>query len=106
MTQRSDLVERAAAADDLPDPREVVPAGEEVPVEAVFDEAFVRDHTAFATFDELVAASPAAASSAADLGSVPDGSWDDFVAEHTEFADEEAMVFAAIDEWVADELGL
>lgn len=106
MAQEPDLAERAASAEDLPDPREIVARDEEVPLAELFDEAFVREHTDFETFDGMVAASPADATSAADLGLVRAGEWDEFVAETTEFADEEALVFAAIDSWVAERLGL
>jgi len=37
---------------------------------------------------------------------VPDGTWDEFVAETTTFADEEDGVFAARDHWVETQLGL
>lgn len=106
MAQEPDLAERAASAENLPDPREIVARDEEVPLAELFDEAFVREHTDFETFDGMVAASPADATSAADLGLVRAGEWDEFVAETTEFADEEALVFAAIDSWVAERLGL
>ena len=106
MARESDLAAAAADADDLPDPRDVVGRDEEVPLEELFSESFVRDHTEFQSLDELVVASPADADSAAELGKVPDGTWDEFVAETTDFDDEAELVFAAMDRWVADQLGL
>ena len=106
MARDPELAERAAAADDLPDPRDIVAKDEEIPVRELFDEAFMGAHTTFETFDEMVAASPSDATSADDLTLIPDGSWDDFVDETTEFEDEEEMVFAAIDNWVEARLGL
>lgn len=106
MTRQSDLAERAERATDLPDPRDVVAEDEEVPLRKLFDDGFVREHTEFDTFDEMVAASPSDADSADDLALVAAGTWDAFVAETTAFEDEEEMVFAAIDSWVADRLGL
>lgn len=106
MRRDSDLEAAAAEAASLPDPREVVGRDEEVPLEAFFDDAFVREHTRFESFDDLVAASPAAAASAAELDRVPDGAWDEFVARTTDFADEAELVFAARDRWVARQLGL
>jgi hypothetical protein len=106
MARESELAEKAASADGLPDPHDVVATDEEIPVRELFDEAFVRAHSRFECFDEMVAASPAAADSADDLTLVAEGEWDDFVAEHTDFADEEEMVFAAIDDWVTGTLGL
>ncbi len=106
MARESDLAEKAASADGLPDPHDIVAKDEEIPVRELFDEAFMRAHTAFETFDEMVAASPSDADSADDLRLVAEGRWDDFVAEATDFEGEEEMVFAAIDEWVGDRLGL
>lgn len=106
MARESDLAERAASATDLPDPHDIVGTDEEIPVRELFDEAFVQEYTEFETFDEMVAASPSDADSADDLSLVAEGMWDDFVAAHTVFDDEEEMVFTAIDDWVAERLGL
>lgn len=106
MVQTSDLAEAAAEADDLPHPRDIVGEHEEIPITDIFDEAFVQEFTDFESFDEMVAASPSEAGSAADLELVPDGTWDEFVAETTTFADEEELVFAARDHWVETQLGL
>jgi hypothetical protein len=106
MVRESDLAQAAADAEDLPDPRDVVGEHEAIPIAEIFDEAFVQANTEFESFDEMVAASPSDATSAADLELVPDGTWDSFVAETTVFADEEEMVFAARDHWVETQLGL
>ena len=106
MARESDLAAATADADDLPDPRDVVGRDEEIPLAELFSESFVRDHTEFQSLDELVVASPAEADSAAELGKVPGGAWDEFVAETTDFDDEAELVFAAMDRWVADQLGL
>lgn len=106
MVRENDLAQAAAEADDLPNPRDIVGEHEEIPIEDIFDETFVQANTDFESFDELVAASPSEATSAADLELVPDGTWDAFVAESTTFADEEEMVFAARDHWVETQLGL
>jgi hypothetical protein len=106
MVRESNLTEAAAAREDLPDPRDVVGRDEEIPIRELFDDEFVRAHTAFETFDEMVAASPSPADTADELELIPDGEWDAFVAETTAFADEEELVFAAIDTWVARQLDL
>jgi len=106
MAQQFDLEEAAEEAEDLPDPREIVAKDEEIPIEELFDEDFMQENTDFETFDEMVAASPSDATSADDLELVPDGEWDEFVAETTVFDDEEEMVFAVRDHWVAEKLGL
>ena len=96
----------AAEREDLPDADDVYDEDEEIPIEDVFDDAFVRERTEFETFDELVAASPSEAESADDLQRVPHGEWDEFVAENTAFDDEESFVLAARDHWVAKRLEL
>ncbi|SDY08869.1 hypothetical protein [Halobellus clavatus] len=106
MALPDDLKEAAEEAEDLPNPRDIVAEDEEVPLEELFDEAFMTAHTDFDTFDEMVAASPSSASAASELDLIPRGEWDDFVAETTEYDDEEEFVFAVRDHWVATKLGL
>ncbi|WP_200531088.1 hypothetical protein [Halorubrum sp. LN27] len=106
MVLQGDLEDVAASHDDLPDAEEVYDRDEPIPLTEVFDDEFVGEHTAFETFDDLVAASPSDAASAAELDYVADGDWDEFVAEETEFDDEEAFVTAGRDHWVATRLGL
>lgn len=106
MALETDLEAVAAQREDLPDAGDVYDADEEIPITDVFDDAFVRERTEFDSFDEMVAASPGDADSAADLETVPHGEWDEFVAETTDFADEEELVMAARDHWVAKRLDL
>jgi len=106
MARDAELRRAAETAEELPDPRSVVGRDEEIPLREVFDPPFVREHTDFETFDDMVAASPSDATSADDLGKIGDGEWDAFVAETTVFEDEEAFVFAARDHWVEVQLGL
>lgn len=94
------------SANDVPEASDVHDIGSEIPIRTVFDEAFMAEYTEFETFDEMVAASPSDADSAAELGQVPTGAWDEFVAETTAFADDEEMVLAARDHWVAKQLDL
>jgi len=106
MAPTDDLSRRSESADELRERATGAPRSGDIGVTDVFDEAFVSEHTAFESFDELVAASPSDAESAAELELVPDGSWDEFVAGHTDFDDEEAMVTAARDHWVAEQLDI
>ncbi|MEY7849003.1 hypothetical protein AB7C87_07315 [Natrarchaeobius sp. A-rgal3] len=106
MVLRTDLESAIANEDDLPAVDDVYDESEEIPLSATFDDAFVIEHTEFESFDDLVEASPSDASSADELGEVEPGSWDEFVAETTDFADEEQLVMAARDNWVAKKLGL
>jgi len=106
MGKQSSLVEATAESNDLPNPRDIVGKHEEIPITEIFDETFMQENTEFEGFDEMVAASPSDADSAEELELVPDGTWDDFVADTTVFSDEEEMVFAARDHWVETQLGL
>ncbi len=106
MARDAELRRAAETAEELPDPRSVVGRDEEIPLGEIFNETFMREHTDFESFDEMVAASPSEATSANDLGKIGDGEWDAFVAETTIFEDEEAFVFAARDHWVEVQLGL
>lgn len=106
MVLERDLEDAAAKRDDLPDAEDVYDRTEEIPLGDVFDDDFVAERTDFESFDELVAASPSDADSAAELENVAHGEWDEFVAERTEFADEEELVLAARDHWVAKKLNL
>ncbi|WP_440767188.1 hypothetical protein [Natronorubrum sp. DTA7] len=106
MVLERDLEAVAAKRNDLPSAADVYDEGEEIPIEDVFDDAFVQARTEFETFDELVAASPSEVGSIDELETVSHGEWDEFVAESTDFDDEEAFVFAARDHWVAKRLQL
>lgn len=106
MALETDIEETAERSEDLPEADEVYDRDESIPLADLFDEQFVRERTRFESFDEMVAASPSDADSADDLGTVRHGEWDDFVAEATDFADEEELVMAARDNWVAKRLDL
>lgn len=101
-----DLDERTETVEELKARAADAPGAEEIEVTDVFDDAFVREYTEFSSFDEMVRASPSAAESAAELELVPVGTWDEFVADHTLFDDEEELVMEARDHWVAAQLGL
>ncbi|MDS0295216.1 hypothetical protein [Halogeometricum luteum] len=106
MVLDTDLESTVASADDVPEASDVHDIGSDVPIDEVFDEAFMAEYTEFDSFEEMVAASPSDASSAAELEQVPTGEWDEFIAETTAFADDEEMVLAARDHWVAKKLDL
>lgn len=101
-----DLERRSESVAELKARAAEAPRSEEIEVTDVFDESFVREHTEFDSFDEMVRASPSPADSAAELELIPEGTWDEFVADHTDFADEEELVMEARDHWVASQLGL
>ncbi|EMA37286.1 hypothetical protein [Halococcus hamelinensis] len=92
--------------DSIPDADDVYDQDEELPITDLFDDTFVRSHSEFDSFDEMVAASPSTADSANELERVAHREWDEFVAETTDFADERALVMAARDHWVTKRLNL
>ncbi|WP_424009228.1 hypothetical protein [Haloferax denitrificans] len=99
-------LEEAAKATELPSAEEVLGDRDEIPIEELFDSEFMAQYTEFTTFEEMVRASPSNVDSLRELTLIPDGTWDEFVAETTTFDDEEEMVFAVRDHWVATKLGL
>lgn len=106
MVLEDDLEKRPESPEKLRAQAEKAPRSEDIALGDVFDEEFVAANTDFATLDELVAASPSPAESAAELGTVPLGEWDEFVAKYTVFADEEELVMEARDYWVAKQLDI
>ncbi|MDS0300680.1 hypothetical protein NDI76_18175 [Halogeometricum sp. S1BR25-6] len=94
------------SAEGPPSAAEVLGGRDSIPPTALFDRTFLREHTSFRTFGEMVRASPSSASSPAELGAVPGGEWDAFAAETTAFEDWEAMVAAARERWFARQFGL
>jgi len=106
MVLADDLEERQEPAEELRARAADAPRSEDIDVTDVFDDEFVSANTEFDTFDELIAASPSEADSAAELELIPDGTWDSFVAEHTVFDDEEELVLEARDHWVAVQLDI
>ncbi|WP_227355828.1 hypothetical protein [Haladaptatus salinisoli] len=106
MVSETDIEAAAEQRNDLPDADDVYDRNEEIPITELFDAVFVQSHTQFESFDELVAASPSNANSADELETVPHKAWDEFVAQTTDFEDEEALVMAARDHWVSKKLDL
>lgn len=106
MALESDVRAAAEQRDDLPTAADVHDPDTEIPLTDLFDAEFVQTHTEFSSFDDLVAASPSSADTAAELETVSEGEWDEFVAETTDFADEKALVLAARDHWVGKQLEL
>ncbi|WP_435064377.1 hypothetical protein [Halobaculum sp. EA56] len=106
MVLEDDLSERPESPEELRERAAAAPRSEDIDVTDVFDDGFVAANTDFETFDAMVAASPSPADSAADLELIPDGAWDEFVAEHTVFEDEEELVVEARDHWVAVQLDI
>lgn len=78
----------------------------QVRAEEMFTHDFMRRHTPFRTFSEMVRASGFTVESAEDFAAIPDQDWDTFVRQATSFSSWEAMQAAAGREWVAAKMGL
>ncbi|MDS0295438.1 hypothetical protein [Halogeometricum luteum] len=94
------------SAEGPPSAAAVLAEWESIPPTELFERAFLREHTSFRTFGEMVRASPSSASSPAELGVIPREEWDAFVAETTAFENAAAMVAAARERWFARQFDL
>jgi len=77
-----------------------------IPVNEVLTVEFMRQHTKFGSFDEMIEASGQKVESAEDFDAIPDDVWDDFVRTTTEFKSWEAMLGAAGALWAQKKMGL
>lgn len=78
----------------------------QVRADEMFTHDFMRRHTRFGTFSEMVRASGFTVESAEDFAAIPDRDWDTFVRQATSFPSWEAMQAAAGKEWLAARMGL
>lgn len=73
--------------------------GETMTADEMFTADFMREHTAFTSFDEMVAASPIAGTTLEQLAEdLQRPEWDAFVAEHSRFPSWADMLSAAAQE--------
>ena len=91
-----ELERRAAAFGDM----------DRVPVAELFPPEFMRRHTDFATFDELVAESGHDVDSLSDIDRIPEAHWDAVVRRNSGFGSWAEMRRLAEEGWVRRELGL
>lgn len=77
-----------------------------VPAADLFTADFMRHHSQFESFDQMLAASGFPVESLEDFAAIPDDEWDVFVRSSTTFTSWQAMQEAAGKEWVASQLGL
>lgn len=77
-----------------------------IPVTELFPPEFMRRHTDFDTFGEMVDASGFKIESQEDFRNIPDQEWDDFVAERTRFLNWKDMMGAAGKAWASKKLRL
>jgi hypothetical protein len=73
---------------------------------AVFPPSFMERHTDADTFEGFVEESEWEVSSREEFAAIPQGEFDDYVADRTSFGDFEEMLGQAGEEWMARQLGL
>lgn len=72
----------------------------------LFPPAFIRGHSRFGSFENLVEASGFKVESQRDFEDIPDDEWDAFIAAHTTFSNWHDMLQAATAQWAKSRLGL
>ena len=77
----------------------------EVPLVELFPPEFVRSHSTFDSFENLLEASGFKVESQQDLEAIPDDEWDVFIASHTTFLNWHEMLQAATAQWAKVRLG-
>lgn len=75
-----------------------------VPLAELFDPTFMRTHTEFTSFEEMLEESPWEIETQDDFEAIPEPEFDVFVREHTGFTSFEEMQQVAGNEWVRREL--
>ncbi|MGQ9007630.1 hypothetical protein ACTXHP_05270 [Bacillus stercoris] len=79
--------------------------GQEVQLDVLFTESFMKKNTNFLSFDEMLNKSPFTIESQQDFESIPVDSWDDFVRENSKFFNWEEMQQEATNLYMAKQLG-
>jgi hypothetical protein len=95
--QLDDMAKRAAELD-----------GKEqaVSLSELLNDDFISEHSSFASFDELLAASPFKVETKEDFEAIPDVAWDTYIAANTSFESWEEMQHQAAGEYLAKQIGL
>lgn len=78
----------------------------EVTAEELFPPTFIQTHSEFSDFEEFLDESRWEVESSEDFEEIPDGPFDEYVADTTDFEDWEEMLGTAGNEWAKDQLGL
>jgi len=77
-----------------------------VPLSELLNNDFIAEHSSFASFDDLLAASPFKVETKEDFEAIPDAEWNTYIAANTSFESWEEMQQQAASEYVAKQLGL
>jgi hypothetical protein len=71
----------------------------------LFSDEFMKEHTDFKSFPQMVEENPFETQSKEDLEAVPDDEWEEYVSSRTRFANWEAMREAAAGDWISRQMG-
>ena len=96
----------ARAIKDLERDAEARGAKPQIPLAELFAVDFLTKYTDFGSLEEMVHASGYKIESQADVDTIPQGEWNNFVARHTQFSNWEQMLQTAAVEWAARQLEL
>ncbi|WP_136688264.1 hypothetical protein [Halorhabdus amylolytica] len=96
--------ELADSLDDLQQHLEGVSGENEIPMDELFPDSFMRTHTDFDSVDELFDSSPWEFDTKEDFKQIPESEFDDYIDAHTGFSSWEAMLTAAAREWITRQL--
>ena len=77
-----------------------------VPLSELLNNDFIAEHSSFASFDELLAASPFNVETTSDFEAIPDAEWDAYIVANTSFESWQEMQQTAASEHISKILGL
>lgn len=76
----------------------------DIPISELLTPQFMRGHTRFGSFEEMLSASPWKVETTEDFGAIPNAEWDAFIRRETRFSSWTEMQKLAANEWVKNEL--
>ena len=77
-----------------------------VPLSELLNDNFVAEHSSFASFDELLTASPFKVETTEDFEAIPDAAWEAYIVATTSFESWQEMQKTAAGEHIGKMLGL
>jgi len=86
--------------DDMKKKAEKLNGEHSVPLDELLDSSFMRQHTSYTSFDELLQDGGYSVESQEDFESIPDDEFDRHVQKHTSFNDWQEMREAAAGDWL------
>lgn len=98
--------ELADEFEELANRAERLEGEQEVPLEELLTPQFMRRYTEFESVDAMLEASDWEVETQEDFEAIPEGPWDAFVVQHTDFRDWQSMLDQAGQEWATRQLGL